>query len=414
MKISRQSQLIKFLLGCPDLCVHPKAYTKEGKLKKRITPLFNLYIKEVNRFLFSGGIRIDVSDALPTDARQDFVNNQAKIWKLQSRLESIWKAGATYGELGFILKPKDGFYKLEFCRHHEITISKPDEVVIEKLKEIQGKEYVYRQVLTPEAYKNYPLVPYGQHKSFKWEQSEKVTPHRYGRVPFLLLKNSEDLFDSHGQPEFDENSIEIALMHLQANIDIAENGHFFGSPILVAPDPDDAIQRLKKRIQVLQADPAEDGGKPEYLNISPIKKEHLSFLHGLEAQFRQNTGLSASYTELPAQVSNVALKTLNAATIDIAQSKWLNYVDQGLEPLFELALHCANLDGFLSNTDTQVSINRAAPYFAESAQEKLQNATYAQALIDMGVDRATALQQTVWSHLTIEEINHMLSPMFDE
>jgi hypothetical protein len=322
--------------------------------------------------------------------------------------------GATYGELGFTLKPLDGLYKLEFARKHEIVERTSERVTIEKLKEINGKEYVYRQVLTPGAYINYPLVPRQLHKSYKWEQNETVTPHRYGKIPFVVIKNTEELFDNRGKPEFDKTSLDIALMHLQTNLDLAENAHFFGSPLLVSPDPDDTLARLRKRVQVLQAEPNEDGGKPEYMNVSPIKKEHLQLLHEFEAEFRQYMGISAAYTELPAQISNVALKTLNSATIDVAQSKWLNYVDQGLVPLFELALYCANLDGFLPNQDTKITISRTKAYFSESPQERIQKITFAQALVDMGVDRAQALQETIWPNLTIEEINQRLMPVFDE
>jgi hypothetical protein len=183
---------------------------------------------------------------------------------------------------------------------------------------------------------------------------------------------------------------------------------------MTSPDPDDTIQRLKKRIQVLQKEPNEDGGGPEYLNIDPIKKEHLSLLDRIEGHFRMHMGISAAYKELPTQISNVALKTLNSATIDVAQSKWLNYVDNGLNRIIKLCLEFAIQDGILSLALPEITCTRIKPYFAQSSQELLQNATYAQTLIDMGIDRAIALQQVVYPHLSIERVNEILNPMLTE
>lgn len=411
LAVNNNVTLIEYLLGEVNDVTH-KFLLNKNKVEAypALTPLPKMYLREVNRFLFSGGLHFDISNALVEDPRQKFLDSLISHWKLNSKLEKIWQAGATHGRIGFVLKPDRNLFKVEFARNYEITEYTEDRVIIEKLKTKKQRNYIYRLDITPTDYIEYPLVPESQRGTFNWANNQTLIPHNYGELPFVCINNTEELFQNQGKPEFDFAALQIACHHAIVAFDLLENAHFFGSPLLVSPDPDDTIQRLKKRIQVLTKEPNDDGGGPEYLNIDPIKSEHLGLLGEVEANFRMHMGISAAYKDLPAQISNVALKTLNSATIDVAQSKWTCYVDQGLIPLLEKALRMAKAVGIISLPIDGITAHRLQPYFALSTLEKTQLAAYAQLLIDLGIDRATALQETIYPNLTLEQVNERLSP----
>jgi hypothetical protein len=405
-------EITRYLIGDSKQIINDRLWNKSArKTYPAISPLLSTYLKEVNRFLFSGGITFDIQNGLEDDPRQTYINSLIKYWKLAPKLESIWVSGATYGDLGVVIKPQGNLFKLEWFPSTQVSI-KEDKIIVLSPREIKGKQYVYRLDITDQEYIEYPLVPASMQNNFDWASAASGTPHGYGEKPFVLLKNKEDVFSDRGIPEFDCSALDLAISHLMVLYDGIENVHYFGHPWFASPDPDDTLARLQKRIQVLQKDPAEDGGSPEILEANSITDEHLSLMDRLESYFRSYTGLSSAYHELPAQISNVALKTLNSATIDLAETRWLNYVDEGLIPVLTKCLKFSGLPLVrVDNPETyMISAHRNKPYFAESVADRVQQLTIAEALVNIGMDRAHALRETFYPNLTTEQIREKLNP----
>jgi hypothetical protein len=196
--------------------------------------------------------------------------------------------------------------------------------------------------------------------------------------------------------------------------DAVENIHLFGSPLLASPDADDTLARIRKRVQVLQKESGETGGQIDVLNFDAIQGTHLEAIELLKSNFNSFMGIKISDSGTRADVSSLTLRILNAATISKAESRWQNYVEDGLKPLFETALRMAAVDGMLAIVNLgkpetyAVTVTRKRPYFVESPLEQMQLLDVAQRLVDLGVDRVYALRETYWPNLTEDQIREKL------
>ena len=205
-----------------------------------------------------------------------------------------------------------------------------------------------------------------------------------------------------------------------ATFDGLENIHLFGNPMLVSPDPEDTLKRLKARVQVLQKEPNEDGGTVDVLQYNAIEPEHLDLIALLETSFNKLMGIKSGTEVKSADVSSLTLRIMNSATISKAESKWQTYVEDGLEPMFETILKMAAIDGILLIVNINdeesycIEITRKMPYFVESPSEVSQQLAVAQQLVDLGVDRVEALKSTIWPGLTYGQIEEKLRPNLED
>jgi hypothetical protein len=423
------TEILWYLVGdIPECSNHNSIYSKDKK--KNLPPIvspINRYIQEVNRFLFDGGLNIDVSndneEKLKTQYLEDVVNRN----ELQSNLYSIWETGVIEGEILVTVRLSGELYKFDFFSKREFNYyydnqGNLDEVNIEKLiyDENEDTYYVFKFDLNKKEFINYPLVEYKVAEQFDWNKNKTVVPHEYRFVPAKVIKNRVKISEDRGISDFNHAILKQAVSEIMAVYDALENVHLFGNPFIISPDPDDTLDKLKKRIQVLTSMPEADAGKLDTLNFNAISKEHLDFIDQLKDNFNDSMGIKSNNSDIGKDVSSLTLRIQNSATISKAESKWKNYVDNGLKPLLEKVLLMANTDGILSNVDPldtetyNVNLTRSKPYFPTSPSEKVQQLNVATQLVELGVDRAEALKETIWSDLTLDEIESKLSGNLDD
>ncbi len=423
------TEVLWYLVGdIPECTHHSSIYSKDKK--KNLPPLVSpvsRYIHEINRFLFDGGLKIDVpsdkDERLKTTYLEDVVDRN----ELQSNLYSIWETCVIEGELLVTLRLSGELYKFDFFNKREFNYTYDnqgnlDKVNIQKLvyKEDEDTYYVFKFDINKNEYINYPLVEYKEAEEYNWEQNKTVVPHEYKLVPAKVIKNRVKVSEDRGISDFNHATMKQAVSEILAVYDALENVHLFGNPLIISPDPDDTLDKLKKRIQVLTSMPEADAGKLDTLNFSAISREHLDFIDQLKDNFNESMGIKSDNAEIGKDVSSLTLRIQNSSTISKAESKWQNYVDNGLEPLLEKVLLMANTDGILSNVDPldpetyNVNLNRNKPYFPISPSEKVQQLNVATQLVELGVDRSEALKETIWSDLSLEEIESKLSGNLDD
>ena len=180
------------------------------------------------------------------------------------------------------------------------------------------------------------------------------------------------------------------------------------------------MKRLNERVRVLQKLGADEGGGHDLLTPTPISSQHLELMEVIEQNFRRHMGIRAGQQTNTTDTSSLTLKILNANTVSEAESKWLNYVDNGLNPLFQLVLRMAAIDGILSavsvgdESSYALQIYRLKPYFSPSTQEMLQLAQVAIARMDLGLDRAQVIHELIYPNLPLEEIEARLRPNLED
>jgi hypothetical protein len=374
------------------------------------------YLNEVNRFLFSGGLQVDLTFALENDPRQDYLDKVIQANKFQSILESVWVTGAITGELLVHIRSQDSLYKFDWYDLTEFEYNKDlGCICIETLRTIKDKEYVFKLDLYSDRLVEYKLIESRfVTVNFDWSKFATEVPHSYGFIPAMVIKNCNSINSSRGTGEFNFAAAKVNAAIMMATFDGLENVHFFGSPVLASPDPDDTLSRIQKRVQVYQKEANEDGGSIDVLDFKPIKGEHLQLIEKLESNFNNLMGIKVNSEVKSSDMSSLALRILNASTISKAETKWETYVEDGFKPLFERVLLMAKMDGILpqvslDNTDSyDLTITRKKPYFDSSPLERLQQLQVATAMVDLGVDRTVALKETIWAQYSIQQIEEKL------
>lgn len=412
----KQLELINYLVGEASSSTHSMIKTGD-KCYPTKSSLLKVYLNEVYRFLFAGGINVDVEDAEENDPRQEFIKDFISYNKLQLQLQSIWETGSTTGELLCVPYPYptkqryilEYFDKTEF----EPTYEAGDITKIEVFakRNIEGESHYYKLEIDSEFYYTYPLVKAKDVINFDWKKVLTKVPHEYNQVPAVVIKNKFDIKSKRGKTDFDLTALKIACAHLIGTFDADENLHFFGSPLFAAADPKTVLALMKKRIQVLPKEAPEDGGAPESISFNALSPEHLKIIEQHEKTFKQHMGIKSEEQQSSGDMSSLSLRIVNAASINTATTKWQNYVEDGLISLFQLAVSMAQIDRvILGSQDTEITVVRKVDYFPPSVQETNLLLGVAEKLVYLGMDRSEALQMTYLKTYTKEQIDDMLAP----
>ena len=416
---------IEYLLGA-DL---PGSGRLTGNFDKNRLPMlatpFTAHLQEVNRFLFDGGLSIDVIGAEANDPRQDFLDEQIRYMRLSSKLQDIWKTGAITGEIFATYQlAKDSMgeylskYKVKFFDRSEYTPVYDDygnltEVKVFALYSVDGEEKVLKINYKPGVVERWPLMSV-QEALRKNLPAPDVFPHPYKEVPGVIIRNKESVSCSTGLPEFDAASIDMATEIAIAICDAASNYHYFGDPKILSPDPVGTLKEIRSRAQVMYKDDELAAGKPEYMQMQPVPSDHPQFLEMLTQNLRKHLGSPIPDTKGGAELSSLTLRIMNAATISTAEARWQTYVEDGLRPLFEKLLIASAYDGILGNVtpldpDTHaLNIKRKRPYFPQTPAERQQAINNADSLIMLGVSKEVALSEEVYTELTAEQVQERL------
>ena len=405
-----------------------------GRLPLLATP-FRRHLNSVNRFLFSGGVTIDVNNAVSKDPRQEWLKLMSRKVQLDTLLDSLWEKGAITGELFIsIIQNADrygnateyfdyGVYdKTEFDADYdsygnllEATVTTVRQMDYENRGEI---DVVFKSKYTPEAYLVWPPVPLEKAKINDFGEPEEQ-PHPYGFVPGVVIKNTHNgTRGSEGVSEFDVASIELATEIAILMVDAAENLHYFGSQLVVTPDVKGTLKALAARSRVLQSLPDADGGKPETLDMKPMPQGHAEYVAQLNENLADHLGSPIVTDRVAGDTSSLTLRLLNAPIIDTAEKKWSAYVSSGVEELLALSLQMAAFEGILGNVNPMdpetysISMSRKQPYFAPTPGEKQQSLSVVQSLVEIGIRPEVALEMEYFTNYSEEQIVQMLKGDF--
>jgi hypothetical protein len=415
------AKLIKYLYGIDSSCKHSAVFdSRRNKILPVNSSPIKEYINDVNRFLFAGGINVDLDKSLQDSPHQLLIEESLRVNKFNSILESLWKYLAITGEVLILVRFKDG---LPYFEYFEKENFKPTyvgneltEVLIKELIEIDEELYEYRLKINRQFYVEYPLVLADQADRYDWDANQELIDHPYGVTPGVIIQNTKDIKNSlRSTSEFSYSDIRLAISIITMEYGLDENVYFFGNPLIDSPDPERTIKALNNLSQVLEKLPNEDGGGHTLLQPQPLTSTELDYLKYKKESFRRNLGVTSPYETKLTDVSGVALRIMNDGLISRAQSKWQTIVEDGFSSLFQLILTMAsrlNLVSDLGKVD--FSINRIKPYFEQTSKEKIESLEVARQLIELGIDRSEALRETYYTNLSLEEIEEKLRPTMDD
>lgn len=388
-------KLIDYLLGWNVRTDKIYRATRGGR--QLASPL-KRHLNEVNRFLFAGGVVIDVVDADPDDPRQMLLDAVNRGNYLDSLLESIWERVASTGELIILFYPilndEDRFYQLETYDRSEFYWNSETQSYCIASYASDG----YWDLLEVDAteIRWYERLKYWRRD---WGSPVQVYEHGYPFIPVAKLRNSISDHSLQGQPEFDRLALDLATEICVAQLDAASNYHFFGNPFFISPDPRETLEALRQRQQVLQGKTNQEEQDVEILDAPKLPPDHPKFVEKLEKELASHLGSAWVPDEPPSDTSSLTLRLLHARSIATAKTKWQLLVNDGLENLQSKLLKASAFDGILasvnpSDPDTySVRITRATETFDPSPAEMLQQLSVAEALRALGVKPEVALQE---------------------
>jgi hypothetical protein len=430
-------QTVEYLSGfsVPGL---GKLYSTKAE-KNRIPLLASPFVRHmnaVNRFLFSGGVKVDVVGQVAPDPRQEWVDLMADHIKLDSLVDTIWEQGAITGEVFIAFhqnvdrfgNPTEFFDirvydKTEFVPQFDTwgNLEQVEVLSVRTRKDERGKlkEVLFKAIFSTEFYMIWPEVDMKDAKMGRFPEPT-ITPHRYQFVPGVVIKNKGQDPTERGESQFDQAAIDMACEVVLQMADASSNFHYFGHQIIVSPDVEETVKNLRSRSRVLQKLPNEDGGSPEVLSMDPVPDNHEKFIDRIEESLMDHLGtpIVESKGGVSREVSSLTLRILHSEAIATANRKWSAYVDDGIEPLFSKLLLAAGFEGILGqvtplNPDThKVAITRRLPFFPESPVEKSQKLDVVDRLVILGVNKAEALSREFFTNMSAEEVLELLDGDF--
>ena len=418
-------KLVEYLLGF-DIKPTGKMLLESGNPAPRLTNPLKAYIEKVNRFLFSGGITVDIKDASQDDPRQFWLEQQAKQMNLDQLANLAWERGSVTGEIAIVFtqatKP-DGsasmYFNVDLFDYPEFTPKRDENGTLTEInvlahRDVDGEDYIFKAKYTAESYTVWPLILADKASSADWQNSGVVTPHPYRVLPGVVIRNKLSDLRSRGLSDFDKAAVEMATELVLQEIFSAENHWFFAHPFISSDDPESVLEAIRSRSQVLQAGSVEDAGHPVILQPTAMPESHDRLLERVQRNLWEHLGISTQTDQAPPDTSSLTLRMLNAATISTAEKRWSSYVTHGLRPLLENMLLAAAANGVLagvwpSNPETyELTISRAAPYFSVAPIEKQSQLAVAETLVSLGVKREVALAREYFTELTIEQVAEMI------
>lgn len=376
------------------------------------------YVNDVNRFLFSGGITLD-SD-LPSDHPAQLLAEKFSAKCIKPYLNSIWESVAIAGELLAVIRISSGQYSLEWFDPREYTLKwekgELEKISVKTRVEIDGTIYIYRFDIDSRQFWEYPLVKEPEAGYYDWEKNKTITDHGLGRLPAHLIKVNPSIKTRRGCSEFPLAALNLSQSICTIEYGLDENLYFFGNPFFDSPDPRATIKDLNEKRQVLQKLPNDEGGGHTLLQPQTLSGDELAYLQFKKESFKRLMGITNTQETRLTDASGVALRIMNDGLISKAQVKWVEVVDDGLEGLTRLFMNCAHQAGLvvMPLVDPNFSYHRSEPFFIQTEAERLQSLDVAERLFDMGLDRAIALQLTVFPHLGIGQIEEMFSNRVEE
>lgn len=383
--------------------------TRSPDARRLASPLKS-HLLAVDRFLFSGGINVDVFEAKPEDPRQQLLDRVTRGNYVNSYLYQMWERGAATGGLllCFSLEESDRLYRVDWYDANEFEATEDGY----KIEYLAPDDYYQRWKLLPGLTVKYEPV---KDTSRPWEPVEEF-PNPYPFLPCVEVYNERPTGGYSGLPEFDGIALELGLEILIQTLDAASSYHYFGHPLIVSPDPEETLDALARRVQVLQGSLDPDRQRIEVLKMDAVPSDHSNYLEALKRNLHQHLGSSYVPPNSTPETSSLALKVINEASISTAERKWENYVNQGLEVFLGRILLAASFDGLYSAAfpsepqSFQVEISRKKPFFSLSPQDKLSQLAVTQQLIGLGIDPLHAFQE-FYGNLSIEEIQELMTPI---
>ena len=402
--------------------------TQEGKIKRftekpwkddSIFPCLE-YLSDVYRFLFAGGINVDIADT-PFNEYQKWLNKLIKKNKLGSKLRTYWYETSKTGETLLVPSKKNNYYLIKFFSKKEIKpiFDKNDDLIELRIERKIANKGIYRLRITNEAYFSYEAYAKTPTIDEKTWLGGEMLPHMYGVIPAILVQNNLCTKTNRGTSDFTDPVLKMAEAIAKTDHNYDETNRFFGNPLIDSPSKSRTTKALQNKEQVLQKEPNDEGGGHDLLQPVPFTREQLDYLKSQKDSFRRSIGVLSPIDEVSGEHSGVAIHNLTDGLVSVATEKWEILVNEGLEPLFDMILRMASLDGFLNLSgdlvikDCMVEISRKKPYYTPTPQDIKTNCDIALSLLELGVSRENALK-IIYPHKSSDEIKDLINPILEE
>lgn len=211
----------------------------------------------------------------------------------------------------------------------------------------------------------------------------------------------------HPIPTFDWLSVEIATELCAQLLASSANYVYFGGPFIISSSPEQTLEELLERRQVLSGSTDAGMQSTELLQAAAMPPDHGEHLKRLTQNFCAHLGISWVPDTPPGDTSSLTLRLLHSKTYNSAQSYAHSYLDQGFKELFEQILAQATLDGVLAAISTELVVSYELEAFPPTISEKSQVLGLVEQLISLGIKADIALQE-YFTNLEPAEIQQLM------
>lgn len=385
-----QLHLAEFLLGYDGSVPQDwRMRNWEGSQRRLASPL-RWYLGEVSRFTLDLGVRFNVVDAAEDSPIETLIQRVVKANRMTELVQLAIERGACTGAVYLFLKPDpERFYRLALYDHTEVMDYPEDWPDQGKMIQVPTEKGWRRWGVTDQEW-----VYYQDTKSPNsvW-QEVKRDRHGYGFCPCVCVVNRINDHSEEPIPTFDGVSLELATEICSQVLSSSASHSFFGSPLLVSPDPEETLEQLQTRSRVLTGSLGTDLQAVDLIQGDAMPATHEGLLDKLGQEFCSHLGISWVPETPPGDTSSITLRTLFSKTVNHASHKAELYLN-GFLDLLRLVRQAAPIDGVLYDTaDDDLEWAYEGELFPMTPTEKQQVLAVVETLVGMGIRVEVALQE---------------------
>lgn len=369
--------------------------------QRRLSSPFRMFLGEIERFSLDLGVRFDVPEATETDPRQLLLKEVSRANRFQDLMYMALERGTTTGSVYLFSRPDpDLFYRVYLFDECEVMEAPNEDGYW--VQSFDGTLF-QRWGFTATSYQTYRATKY---ENTDWEL-ESEQPHSYGRVPGIQILNKVQDHSFFPIATFDWVAVELATDICSQMLAASSNFQYFGGPFLVSSFPEQTLQELMERRQVLTGS-MDQGTQPTgLLQAEAMPTEHGQHLDRLWQNFCTHLGISWIPATPPGDTSSLTLRLLHSKSINTAQSYAETYLENGFKQLCQLILEQAPLDGVLLTEPTELVLGYENEIFPPTISEKSQVLGLVEQLIQLGIRPEIALQE-YFGTLSTDQIQELM------
>lgn len=406
------TRTIEWLLGYPGDAPNNWRFSNWSKSRRRLASPMSHYLGEVCRFSLDRGLGADLPGVDSEDPKQLLVRKVIEANYLDELVYAALERAVVTGEVLWAFKPdSEKYYRIYLYDSPEFTEYPDDSGLKGFMVQVKTQEGWKRWGYTDSAYIKYKTT---KNLHNDWEEEGQV-PHGYGFVPAVRVLNRVKDHTHVGKPSFDWASTEMAMEICSQILSSASNYSYFGGPLVVSPDPDQTLEELMSRSQVVTGKMSQELQDVGLLSVPAMPATHADFVANLYRNFCDHVGIAwvpDNPTGAGGIASSISLKMLFSKSINLAQRVGGSCVSGYLELLGKILLAGA-FDGLVVGVTTtdpttyQLEASYKFDIFPLTPLEKQQILGVVEQLQSLGVSTQHALKE-YYPNLTTDEIEALL------